>query len=113
MTTDMYVKYTETISLSQFGEQVKGVRAEQLFHPDEIQLYGNENKPRSLAARWLIKQILIENFGGDLSHTDICITSQENGKPFLKINKEKIRNTIHFSISHSRNYISVLVLIEQ
>ncbi len=107
-----YSKYLETIAYSQFEEKLKSDGLHSFFSPEELELYGKEKKARSLAARWLIKQILIRHFGEKLNYETISITSSENGKPKLKLHGIEIGNHIHISLSHSRHYITALVIIE-
>lgn len=114
MKTEMhYCKYLETIAYSQFEEILKSDGMHAFFSGEEIKFYGKEKKARSLAARWLIKQILIRHFGEKLTHKAISITSLHNGKPRLKLYNTEIRNPIHISLSHSRHYITALVIIEE
>jgi phosphopantetheinyl transferase (holo-ACP synthase) len=108
-----YERYQKTLPLTHMEEILKHEDKKDIFLPEELDLYGNESKPKSLSARLLIKDILIQHFSGKLSYHQISITSSPNGKPILKILNPQISNSINISISHSRNHISVLVLIEK
>lgn len=108
-----HYKYLETITYSHFEEKLASDGLHAFFSAEELALYGKEQKARSLAARWLIKQILIRHFGEKLTHKAISITNLHNGKPRLKLHKADIRNPIHISLSHSRHYITALVIIEK
>jgi len=106
-------RYQETLPLTHFEQTMRHEDKNDIFLQEEIDLYGKEIKPKSLAARLMIKDILIRHFTGKLLYHQISITSLPNGKPMLKILSSDITETIDISISHSRNYISVLVLIEK
>jgi holo-[acyl-carrier protein] synthase len=73
-----------------------------------------------LGARYLIKKSIIDFLGLKEGYHDIEIKNDPKGKPEVKVygNMKKIlleRNIqkIHVSISHSKQYISVLVILER
>jgi len=111
-TTDRILKYVRTEPLELFEQHMQTNTNVVFFTTEEIGLYAGQSIPKSLAARWLIKEILIEHFGEVLSHQQISITSSETGKPVLHLSQPDITNPIHISISHSKNYISAMVIIE-
>lgn len=111
--SDKYIKYVKTIPLTQFTDNITENRYEEFFLPEELDLYSKEATPRSLAARWLIKKIVTEHFGEKLSYLQISVTGDKNGKPKLSIQNKNITQQVFISISHSRNYITAMVLIEK
>lgn len=66
-----------------------------------------------LAGRFAAKEAYAKargtGIGRDLSFKDIEVLSNEKGKPFIE---EKDGETIHISISHSRDYAVAQVIIE-
>ncbi len=111
--SDKYIKYVKTIPLTLFTDNITENRYEEFFVPEELDLYSKVATPRSLAARWLIKEILTEHFGKELRHLQISVTGDTSGKPRLKILNKNITQQVFISISHSRNYITAMVLIEK
>ncbi len=107
-----FTKYVRTLPFSAYSDKMKNSDISLYFLPREIELYGGGFRKKSLAVRWLVKEILIEHFGQQLSFLQICITNHSNGKPELKISNKKITDAIHISMSHSRNYITAMVVIE-
>ena len=98
--------------LNDFEDKLQAIEPEDLFSKDEISLYAGKANKRSLAVRWLIKEILVEHYKDTLQHRQISITGNENGKPVLSIQNKNVGDKIHISMSHSRNYITAMVVIE-
>ncbi len=79
----------------------------------------HKNIVKRLGARYLIKKSILDylDLGDDFN--DIEIENEESGKPVVsfqgivdeKIKQKNIRN-VQVSISHSRNYVATLVIIE-
>lgn len=107
-----YKKYVEYVTLKSFNIMIDDSDVNDYFTLEEIKLYSVDKKRRSLAARWLIKKILIKHFNNNLSYKDISITNEKNGKPILKINDIEITDTIFISMSHSRLRASGMVVID-
>ncbi len=82
------------------------------FSKEEIAEYSGDKKMRSLAARYLIKNILKQNVFNDLSYQDIMILNEASGKPKLFIKSREENDFVHISITHSQVRASALVLIE-
>ena len=73
-----------------------------------------KNNKASLAARYLIKKILIEWVGDALKPIDIEILNNEYGRPQIfskKISKD-IQKKIHFSVSHTKSMAIALVIFD-
>ena len=89
------------------------------FIDNELKSVKNKNTVKSLGARYLIKKTILDYLSLDKSYKDIEIESEEQGKPNIGFTgkvKEKIEemgiNNVQISISHSRNFISTLVVFE-
>jgi len=90
------------------------------FIEDEIKSSENKNIIKSLGARYLIKKSIIDYLDIKDSYHDIEIQNEPGGKPIVTVNgdvkevltKRKIQN-IFVSISHSKYYVSVLVILEK
>ncbi len=106
-----YQKYIKTILLDEFDKTVKSQGIEAFFTPDEILKYGKE-KLKSLAARYLVKKILIDHSNDEISYHDIEIFNKENGKPIISFKKHYSEKHVHISISHTRVRATVLVILE-
>ncbi|MGE0088080.1 MAG: holo-ACP synthase [Bacteroidales bacterium] len=90
-----------------------------IFTNKELKQNESKNKTKSLGARWLIKQSVLEFLKTENVYKEIEILNNSNGKPEIAVNgqvKEKMKanslNNIQISISHSKNYIATLVTIE-
>ncbi len=89
------------------------------FIDKELKSVEYKNSVKSLGARYLIKLSLLEFLGLKSEYNNIEIENEESGKPILiykgkvkeKLQEKEISN-VHVSISHSRNYISTLVVLE-
>lgn len=79
----------------------------------ELENYANKKSAGSLVARYLLKMQLIDfNFADDFLKIEVLNT--KSGKPSLQIsgvdNKEMLH--IHFSLSHSKSDVAVLLVID-
>ncbi len=106
-----YIRYVEYISLESFNEMIHKTSIKHYFTDEEIALYSVDKKRRSLAARWIIKKILIKHYKSELNYKDISITNKQNGKPVLKINKTGMKDQIRISLSHTRIRAVGMVII--
>ena len=107
-----YTKYIETILLEDFGKIAESKGLETFFTNKEIENYGKEKRLRSLAARYLIKEKLLEIADNRLGYHDIEILNERNGKPVITIKKYYSEKNVHISISHTRVRATVLVVLE-
>jgi len=112
MKPEPYKEYSQSIPLSDFHKMMETYQLDDFFLPEEIALYGKETKSRSLAVRWLLKKMIIAHYKRYLSYKDISVTSAQNGKPLLKILGMEIKSKVHISLSHSRNRVAALLIIE-
>ncbi|HAN18010.1 MAG: hypothetical protein A2X13_10130 [Bacteroidetes bacterium GWC2_33_15] len=93
---------------------------EDIFFTDkELRLVKFKNKLKSLGARYMIKKLILNFFNMKNDYLDIEIGNEADGKPFVKFSgkvKEKMNLTgfqnTQISISHSKNYVATLVIIE-
>lgn len=89
------------------------------FIDEEIKSVEHKNAVKSLGARYLIKKTVLDFLKLGEEFNDIEIENEDSGKPVIKyrgkveeqVKKQNISN-IQASISHSRNYIATLVIIE-
>lgn len=98
--------------LSEYDESV-------IFTEREIKQNEKKNRLRSLGARYLIKKSILNFFELKTRFQEIEILNNKLGKPELYFAKEAMEKinlrsygTIQISISHSRNYVSSLVVFE-
>ncbi|MFP4023396.1 MAG: holo-ACP synthase [Thiohalospira sp.] len=90
------------------------------FIEDEIKSSEDKNIIKSLGARYLIKKSIIDFLGVTVGYHDIEIQNEQSGKPVVTI-KGKVKEDlserniqkVHVSISHSKHYVSVLVILEK
>lgn len=111
----MYQELTEIISVKEIETFFSKNSFHSFFTDDEIKAIQNKNKIKSLGARYLIKKAVLDYYHLEDSFKKIEIVSGKNGKPELILKdqlKTVIQNKIHISLSHSRSYISTLVVID-
>ncbi|MFC0274433.1 holo-ACP synthase [Metabacillus herbersteinensis] len=74
-----------------------------------------ERKVEYLAGRFAAKEAYAKargtGIGEDLSFQDIEVKNEKSGKPYISVQSEKVQ-TIHISITHSREYAAAQVIIE-
>lgn len=116
----MYKELTLIKSVEEVKEFFLENLEDNFFTENELKLTEQKNHIKSLGARYLIKKSILEYLGVENKYKDIEIVNQSTGKPiviFIGNVKEKIRNmgivNVQISISHSRNFISSIVIIEQ
>ncbi|KKI92207.1 4'-phosphopantetheinyl transferase [Bacillus sp. SA1-12] len=88
---------------------------------NEIEKYATLSKERKvefLAGRFAVKEAyskaLGTGIGEEISFQDIEVINDERGKPIIKLLKELPQtDTIHVSITHSRQYAAAQVLLER
>ena len=104
---------SKKISLQDFRREIQDQDYPLLFTKKEIR----KKNPGSLAARYLIKKILLEELGS-YSFLSVEILNNDSGEPVLGLCDQKIHETfkdytISCSISHSRAYAAALVVIQK
>ncbi len=115
--------YKEIISIKSVQE-IEAILFKQAddyyFIQDEIKSSENKHIIKSLGARYLIKKSIIDFLGLNEGYHDIEIKNDPKGKPVVKVQGnikeillERDIQKIHVSISHSKQYISVLVILER
>lgn len=107
-------KFTKRYNINDFENTIKEKLYPKYFTKSEVESYGKRRKKGSLAARYLLKELLIENVDKNLKYTDIEVLNNSLGKPILKIkNLEKTQlEHLNFSISHSKDTAIVLLIID-
>jgi phosphopantetheinyl transferase (holo-ACP synthase) len=89
------------------------------FIDKELKSVEHKDAIKSLGARYLIKKSILDFLELNDEFNDIKIENEQNGKPVVffkgkvkeKMDEKKIKNIL-VSISHSRNFVSTLVIIE-
>lgn len=95
--------------------QVGPDRYELYFTAAEIESFAHRKNKASLAARYLVKEIIREKIGEELQATDVEILNDEHGRPRLssgKISPEQM-NQIHFSISHTKDIAIAMLVFDE
>ncbi len=107
-------KIIRKLNISEFEKNINELKYNEYFTEKERELYGKRRKKGSLAARYILKNIIIEKIDKNLKYSDIEILNNDFGKPFLAIHKleQEILKKIHFSISHSKDDAIVLFVID-
>ena len=110
-----YKKYLLTYSIKEFINFIKDENYQRYFTEKEINVYGKRKNKGSLAARFLIKKHIIKQLNVDVNYTDIEILNNDFGKPTLKIHIKPDIETehIYFSISHTKEQVSVIVVYDE
>ena len=90
---------------------------ERILVESELQVYKTLSMKRKieyLAGRFAAKEAYAKangtGFGKELSFTDIEISVDKKGKPYIK---KPIEQGVHLSITHSENYAVAQVIIEE
>jgi len=90
------------------------------FTEKELKSVEDKNTIKSLGARYLIKRSVLDYLNLDNQYHDIEVENKDDGKPILKYLGVVLQKAIEMniadikiSISHSGNYISTLVVIEE
>lgn len=82
---------------------------------------GKGNPPQHFAARFAAKEAFAKAIGtgwsGNFRWKDVEVTSDERGKPNLRLHHEMhdhfAGSVIHLSLSHTTDYVAAIVVIEQ
>lgn len=79
--------------------------SKRILHPLELERYLEMSPNRSIEfvqGRYVMKKLLQTKLGGEM--VDICVTADEDGKPFIANHPE-----LFVSISHSHGYVAAAV----
>ena len=107
-------KIIKELNIDDFNNQISYSKYNEYFTVNEIEKFGKKNNKASLAARYLIKKILIEWVGDALKPIDIEILNNEYGRPqiFSKGISKELLKKIHFSVSHTKSKAIALVIFD-
>jgi holo-[acyl-carrier protein] synthase len=95
-----------------------------VFSEDEIQYCDRQPNPAMhFAARWAAKEAYLKAFGvrfiGNHVLSEIETKHEENGKPYIALSGKELESfhsklfkTIHLSISHTEQYATAYIIIE-
>lgn len=101
-------------------EEILFKRADDYYFIDkELKSVEHKNTIKSLGARYLIKRSILDFLELGDEFNDIEIENEDKGRPVVKytgkvlaaIKSKNVRN-VQISISHSRNFVTTLVIIE-
>ena len=116
----MYKEITQVKSVEEIEAILDNHSTDYYFTENELKSVENKNSVKSLGARYLIKRTILDYLNLDKNYKGIEIESEEHGKPTVVFTREvrarieeKEINNVQVSISHSRNFISTLVVLEQ
>ena len=87
-----------------------------VFNPEEIEYAQKHKNPtQHYAARFAAKEAIFKAIGDNPTITwkDITILNDKNGTPYCVCNKEKIKNKILISLSHTENYAVAHAIVTQ
>ena len=115
----MYKEFTQVKSVDEITTILNNYADDYYFTDNELNSVKNKNAIKSLGARFLIKKSILDYLNLSEDYKDIEIENEEHGNPIVrfvgnvkeKINEIGIKN-VQISISHSRNFISTLVILE-
>jgi len=117
---NMYNEITQIKSVEEIEIILLKNAEEYFFNKNELKSVEHKNKIKSLGARYLIKKSILDYLNLHEDYKDIEIDSDEQGKPFVRFIgrvKKKIEEmgigNVQVSISHSRNFISTLVVLDK
>ncbi|MCB2195750.1 MAG: hypothetical protein KQH79_07810 [Bacteroidetes bacterium] len=119
MKSEMHKKIVQVKSVDEIEEILFKHADDYYFIDKELKSVEHKNTIKSLGARYLIKKSILDflNLGDEFN--DIEIENEDTGRPLVKysgkvraaITSKNVRN-VQISISHSRNYVTTLVVIE-
>lgn len=103
-------KVREIYSISVWGKENPKTEWKNYFTVKELNAFEKKRSLGSLVVRYLLKKILItQGIANDF--LSIEIMNEKSGKPSLDVDGQKQAH-IHFSLSHSKTDVAVLVVIE-
>lgn len=115
----MYKEIIHTKSVEEIESVLFKHTDDYYFIDKELKSVEHKNSIKSLGARYLIKLSILEFLELENEFNEIEIENEENGKPqviFKGVVKAKMKmkkiDHVQVSISHSRNLISTLVVLE-
>ncbi len=95
-----------------------GISLTDIFQPIEIEKYFSANNYRRLCGRYLIKKSILDYFKTS-NYLDIGILNDEKGRPVVSFRGELLKiiektdvKKVLCSISHSRNWVASMVVID-
>ena len=107
-------KIIKEINLDDFNNRISSSEYDKYFTSDEIETFGKKTNKASLAARYLIKEVLVEWADDVLKPVDIEILNNEFGRPQIcskQISKDMLKK-IHISVSHTKSKAIALIIFD-
>ena len=107
-------------SWERFGERL----AARILHPEELTVMHTKPAAQFLASRFAAKEAAVKalgtGFAEGIAFTDIAVYSLPSGQPYLRLygnahtRMEMMEaNRIHLSLTHSKETVAAVVIIEQ
>ena len=113
---------TDIVEISRIEKSMENPRfLERAFTKAENEYFKNKNNPQeSAAACFAAKEALLKALGigfADIKIKDIEVLHNELGAPYIVL-YDKLKellgdNKVHISLSHSKNYATAVVVIEE
>lgn len=119
MKSEMHKEIVQVKSFDEIEEILFKHADDYYFIDKELKSVEHKNTIKSLGARYLIKKSILNFLELGDEFNDIEIENEDTGRPFVKftgkalaaIKSKKVCN-VQISISHSRNFVTTLVVIE-
>jgi holo-[acyl-carrier-protein] synthase len=115
----MFKEISITKSVRDVETLMRNQPEEYYFCSNELKSVEHKNAIKSLGARYLIKRAILDYIEQGDAYLEIEIKNDEQEKPdiiFYNRVRNKIKDlgisNVEISISHSRNFIAILVIIE-
>ena len=115
----MFKEISITKSVKDVETMLQNNPQDYYFTTRELDSAEHKNAIKSLGARYLIKRAILDHIDRGDSYLEIEITNDEQENPDIvfynrvknKVNEMGINN-VQISISHSKNFIAILVILE-
>jgi len=108
----------DIVELEEIREKLSDRFVHRILSQVELERYyaisNTERRLQYLAGRFAAKEAytkVYKRFDTSLSFTDVMVLNDDNGAPYIK-STYRPEDTLHVSISHSRNYAIAIVIKE-
>ena len=105
-------KIVRRMAIADFLSKVPPEHFACYFTGNEMKRYAKRKGKGGLAARFLIKEIIINEFPA-LDFKEIEILNADGGKPEVHFLSAKPKKNIFVSLSHTKTEVAVIVMIDE
>ncbi len=105
-------KIVRRMAIADFLSKVPPEDFLSFFTDNEMGRYAKRKGKGGLVARYLIKEILMDEFL-DLDFKEIEILNTDGGKPEVHFLSAKPKKNIFVSLSHTKTEVAVIVMIDE